>query len=373
MKRRRNPPHVHEYDNQYETKVYYLRLPGRKKVRLRIPGGVLPWSPTFMAIYEEALAEMPSLPGIGASRTVPGTVNAALVGYYSSPAFTKGLATSTQQNRRAILEHFREAHGDKRIALMHTQALQNIVNTKTPAAARNFRRAMRGFVDFCMAHHVMRADPLAGLKLPKMARTSGFHTWTEDEIEQFKARHLPGSNARLALELLLQTGHARADVVRMGRQHVNKSGTLSMRRQKTNVPFDIPLLPDLLAELERHPRTEQLLFLTTEHAGKPFKSAASFGNQFKRWCYMANLPHCSAHGLRKAAAVRHALNNATAPELMAWFGWKTIGEAQRYIEEANRIRLAASAGAKMRTGIGSPSNPVSQIEAQPPEKTGAGH
>ena len=22
---------------------------------------------------------------------------------------------------------------------------------------------------------------------------------------------------------------------------------------------------------------------------------------------------------------------------MAWFGWKTIGEAQRYIEEANRI------------------------------------
>jgi hypothetical protein len=35
-------------------------------------------------------------------------------------------------------------------------------------------------------------------------------------------------------------------------------------------------------------------------------------------------------------AVRHALNGATAPELMAWFGWKTIGEAQRYIEEANR-------------------------------------
>jgi hypothetical protein len=32
---------------------------------------------------------------------------------------------------------------------------------------------------------------------------------------------------------------------------------------------------------------------------------------------------------------------------MAWFGWKTIGEAQRYIEAANRIKLAESAGAKM--------------------------
>jgi hypothetical protein len=39
----------------------------------------------------------------------------------------------------------------------------------------------------------------------------------------------------------------------------------------------------------------------------------------------------------EAAAVRHALNGATAPELMAWFGWKTIGEAQRYVEEARRL------------------------------------
>src|SRR5262249_35078881 len=163
-----------------------------------------------------------------------------------------------------------------------------------------------------------------------------------------RMRHPAGSKARLALELALQTGHARADVVRMGRQHI-KSGKLSMRRQKTKVQFDIPLLNDLIAELELHPKTEQLAFLTTEY-GKPF-SAAGFGNQFKDWCYQANLPHCSAHGLRKAAAVRHALNGATAPELMAWFGWKTIGEAQRYIEEANRIRLAESAAAKMRQGI----------------------
>ncbi|MBR0916451.1 hypothetical protein [Bradyrhizobium japonicum] len=48
----------------------------------------------------------------------------------------------------------------------------------------------------------------------------------------------------------------------------------------------------------------------------------------------------------------------TAPELMAWFGWKTITEAQRYIEEANRIRLAESAANKVRAGtaIGKPPN-----------------
>jgi hypothetical protein len=43
----------------------------------------------------------------------------------------------------------------------------------------------------------------------------------------------------------------------------------------------------------------QMTFLTTEF-GKPF-SAAGFGNWFREQCDMANLRHCSAHGLRKAA------------------------------------------------------------------------
>jgi hypothetical protein len=117
-----------------------------------------------------------------------------------------------------------------------------------------------------------------------------------------------------------------------------------MRRLKTNVPFDIPLLPSLVTELELHPK-DQLTFLMTEY-GKPF-TAAGFGNWFRDRCNEAGLPQCAAHGLRKAAAVRHALNGATAPELMAWFGWKTLAEAQRYCEMANRIKLAEAAAGKM--------------------------
>jgi integrase len=112
---------------------------------------------------------------------------------------------------------------------------------------------------------------------------------------------------------LLQTGHARADVVRMGPQHV-RNGTLSMRRQKTGVKFDIPLLPDLIQELTAHP-ANNLAFMVSER-GKPF-GAASFGNKFRTWCKNAGLPGCTPHGLRKASAVRHALNGASAFELMA--------------------------------------------------------
>ena len=47
-----------------------------------------------------------------------------------------------------------------------------------------------------------------------------------------------------------------------------------------------------------------LTFLVTEF-GKPF-TEAGFGNWFREQCDMANLRHCSFHGLRKAASVRLA-------------------------------------------------------------------
>jgi len=302
-----------------------------------------------MAARERALAGEWAAPETKTKRVVAGTVSAALAHYYQSRTFTEELAPTTQQNRRAILEAFNAEHGDKRIALMGAEHLQAIISKKTPAAQRNFKKAMHGFVDHCKPLGMIKIDPLAGLKLSKL-KTKGYHTWTVDEVEAFRKRHAPGTKARLALELLLQTGHAKADVVRMGRQHVRNS-VLSMRRQKTGVQFDIPLLPELLGEIELHPKTDQLTFLITK-AGKPF-TPAGFGGWFRDRCDEAGLPHCTSHGLRKAAAVHHALNGATAPELMAWFGWRTIREAERYIEEANRIKLASNAGARLISRTGS--------------------
>jgi hypothetical protein len=169
--KRRNPPLVHEYTDRHGKARYYLRRPGRPKVPL--PG--LPWSPAFMAAYELAKSdEAPVL--IGASRTIPGSVNAAIVSYYQSPLFKDGLAKSTQTSRRAILERFREEHGDKPVAPMHAPALQAILNKKSPAAQRNWMKALRGFVDHCLALKMMRNDPLAGVKLVKM-KTTGHHPW----------------------------------------------------------------------------------------------------------------------------------------------------------------------------------------------------
>ncbi len=73
--------------------------------------------------------------------------------------------------------------------------------------------------------------------------------------------------------------------------------------------------------------------------GKPF-SAAGVGMRMRGWCDQAGLPHCSGHGLRKAAATIAAMNGATAHQLMSIFGWTTLQQAEVYTRAADQMRLA---------------------------------
>jgi hypothetical protein len=365
MTKHRLPKHVQAYITPWGKQVYYLRKPGHPKIRIEVADDVLPWSPSFMAALEAASAKLSSDPRQIVNRApVAGTVNAALIGYYDSTAFN-ALGKTTRQNRRAILERLiRAEHGDKRTIMMHAKAVQAIMSKLKPNVQRNFRRAMQHFVRYyCLPLGLMTANPIAGLELTPQPKSKGFHAWTDDEIETYRECHAPGTKARLALEVLLMTGHARSDVIRMGDRWVI-DGRLSMARQKTGAEFSIQLLPELVAELALHRQTgtvRSMLWLTTEH-GTPFGSAAVFGNWFAKHCREAGVPG-RAHGLRKASAIRHALHGATAYELMAWHGWKTIQEAQRYCEQANMIKLADNAAGKLISGtkIGSASDLLSQI------------
>ena len=168
---------------------------------------------------------------------------------------------------------------------------------------------------------------------------------TEGEIEQFETRHPIGSKPRLAMAILLYTGQRRGDVVRMGRQHV-RGGYLHVRQQKTGTKLEIPILLALQKIIDDTPNGN-MTFLTT-HFGKPF-SAAGFGNWFRERCDEAELPHCSAHGLRKAASRRLAEFGCTVHEVAAITGHASLREVQRYTKGADQKRLAASAMEKVKS------------------------
>ena len=104
---------------------------------------------------------------------------------------------------------------------------------------------------------------------------------------------------------------------------------------------------------------EHLTFLVTEF-GRPF-TPAGFGNWFSDRCNEAGVPNnLRAHGLRKAGATRLAEHGCSDHEIMAWGGWATLQEVQRYTRAANRKRLALTAAAKLksRSQIYNPCYPV---------------
>src|SRR5690606_7322384 len=160
-------------------------------------------------------------------------------------------------------------------------------------------------------------------------------------VEAFERRHPIGTQARLAMDLMLYTGMRRSDVVQIGHQHI-RNGVPTTRPEKTkrtsNVTVTLRALP-ALAERIAAPPTGALHLLVTEF-GKPFTSNG-FGNWFRKRCREAGVPG-SAHGLRKAAAARAADNGATTRELMAMFGWVTEKEAELYTRAADRKKLGLS-------------------------------
>jgi integrase len=320
---------------------------GKRRVRFRKGGFTtyitadIPWSEEFMRQYAAALerTKVQSAGNIGAERTKPGSVNALCVAYYRAPEF-RGLKASTQTKRRYQIERFRKEHGDKPIAQLGRAHIASIIGARanTPEGANNLLKVLRGLLGYAVSINMIEVNPALGVKRYK-SKGEGYHTWTEEEIAQFQAKHPTGSKAALALALLLYTAQRRGDVVRMGWQHV-RGDEITVRQEKTDTPLTIPMHPDLVRALTSLPRTN-MTFLLNE-LGAAFE-AETFGKWFRRQCHAADLPSCSAHGLRKAAATRLADSGCSTNQIMAITGHRSLSQVEPYVRAADRRRLARQA------------------------------
>lgn len=284
--------------------------------------------------------------GAGADRTRPGTLSALIASYYRSPEW-RGLADTTKRTYRGPIEALRAAHGSKPVAELRRKHIMAILGAKadTPAAANNLRKRLAQLLDHAIALDWIKSNP-ARLVKPYRVESGGFHAWDEGEIARFFEVHEPGTLAHRAVTLMLYTGAARVDAVKLGPWNI-KGERLEYRRQKTarskGVAVSIPIHPDLAEVLAGLP--DDRPFLATAY-GKA-RSPDGLGNAMREWCDKAGLALCSSHGLRKACARRLAEAGASAHEIMAVTGHKTLAEVQRYTESAMREGLADDAFAKL--------------------------
>src|SRR6516164_7710942 len=187
------PKYVKAWVDKRDGRAYhYLSRPDHPRVRLR----GLPWSPSFMAAYEAALAGPRA--AIGTGRIKPGSVAAVVAAYLDSHQAFGAKSAGTQRMRRGILERFRlPPNGDRPFALLPPEWIEATLDSKPPHAARSWLVTLRSLCKFALKRGYLRTDPTANIK-QRTVKSDGFHTWNEDEIAQFEAHHPIGSKPRLA-------------------------------------------------------------------------------------------------------------------------------------------------------------------------------
>jgi len=305
-------------------------------------------SDEFKRRYAEAEAEFVGrrIAGAGADRTIPGSLSDLVASYYKSPEW-RGISESTKRTYKGPIEALRLKHGEKPVAALERKHVMGILAEKadTPSAANNLRKRLAQLLDHAIALDWIKINP-ARLVKPYRIDGGGFHAWDEGEIKRFFDIHEPGTLAHRAVTLMLYTGAARVDAVALGPWNI-KGSRIEYRRQKTirsnGVMVSIPIHPDLAEVLNNLP--DDRPFLATAY-GKA-RSPDGLGNVMREWCDNAGLTICSSHGLRKACARRLAEAGASAHEIMAVTGHKTLAEVQRYTESATREGLADTAMGKL--------------------------
>lgn len=334
MARKWLPENVTAYKDRHGKTRYRYRKQGVPTHHFKSEPG----TEEFREEYRQAKIAVAN----SASRCIPFSYDELITSFYRTTKWVN-MRDSSQKTYRSIIERFRAANGHLDARKVDTAAIEKKLHgmAETPAAANNLRKVLAR-----LHRHAIklgwRTDNPATATDP-YPTGKGWHCWTEDEIAQYEKRWPLGTRERLAMALLLYTALRRSDMVTIGRQH-RDGDTLNLWHSKNDSDTGIPVHPELAKALDAM-KGEHLTYLVTEF-GKPF-TGNGFGNWFRDRCNMAGLPHCSAHGLRKAMSRRLAESGATSLEGRAITGHKTDREFAHYAEKANRKAMATTAMGKV--------------------------
>lgn len=279
-------------------------------------------------------------------RYAAGTIGDLITRFYEVGTL-RNMKPMTRRKVKGILDRFKDTvdakgvkYADKSAATIPFDRLGAIFTRKAethPAAARELRKQLIRVFDFAIKLGIRQDNP-AKMTDPIKVVTEGHHTWTEGEIAQYRAAHPLGTNARLAMELMLWTGQRISDARKMGGKDII-NGRIAVTQEKTGKRLLIKIAPQLMEAIRAMPLIGTEAFMLTSF-GKPYTDKG-FNNAFAGWCDDAGLPdRCTSHGLRKANARRGAELGATNQQLKAVGGWSNDAEVSLYTRGAEQTTLA---------------------------------
>lgn len=306
---------------------WYAIDPQGRKVRLQGEPGSDAWVSAW-----EAARRGDHIPSMSPAE---GTLAHLVREWRKSPDWDR-LSPTTKKTRGAILDDMVKTSGDRRVSGITAADIRagRDQRAATPAAANNRIKIMSAMFKWGMENELCDHNPTRDVKKLKMRR-GGHHTWTVEECLAYEARWPLGTPARTAYALTLYLGLRRQDIPRLGPQHRTKEGFMRVPRNKNRGHGEAPQevwICAPLAEALAATDTGGLTYLQTAQ-GAP-RSVAGLGNKFREWCDAAGLPHCSAHGLRKAVAARMREAGCSIGDIQSVTDHDTSAEVDRYTRDA---------------------------------------
>src|SRR5262245_30685663 len=176
---------------------------------------------------------------------------------YTSSAEFKQLDPRTQHVTKLILESIyaeprvpgaKEVFADCPLAHFDIVAVTIIRDRKAaaPEAANNRLKRLRTIFKWGLNSRIagVTSNPARDVVKLKPERKGGFPRWRPADLDKFEERHPVGTQACLALALLIFTGTRRSDVVRLGRPMIRDGALTWVRhkgRNKEPVEVTIPM------------------------------------------------------------------------------------------------------------------------------------
>lgn len=337
--------HLHTVRKPGGRLYRYLRRPGQPLVRLP---DLPPEHPDFLAAYAAAMRASPERRAAAA----PGSMAALVEACLASPPYL-ACRPGYRALLRRHLDAIREAFGALPASGLRDRHVTADAHKASDPIARF--KAWRFLGRWARRAGLLPSDPTKAAEAPPRAATLGHEPWTEDELAAYRARWPMGTVARAAMELLHWTGARIGDGVLVGPQHVGRDGVLAFRQSKTGDVAYVPwtcALPDYARAMKRDRALmhEALAALGREHltflaAHGQTRSDKALGTLIVKAARAAGVRK-SAHGLRKSRAKALAEAGATAHQIAAWTGHKSLREVQHYTESADRRRAVQGAGSK---------------------------
>ncbi|MDE1914680.1 MAG: tyrosine-type recombinase/integrase [Sphingomonadales bacterium] len=342
------PPNVCAVPDRHGKIRYRFRRKGWKSAYL--PG--TPGDEKFHRAYADILAGGPvQHPTVKSQRKiVPYSLDDLILRMKATTRWQKK-ADRTRHVQSRILERFTDRkdqkgrrYGEWPVKSITVEWLDKVLSgmSETPAAANVLRKVLSSLLDAAIRLGWRTDNPA---RLTETYREGpGHHTWSEDEIAAFRAKHPLGTMARLTLELALNTAARRCNVAVLTRDDI-VNGRIIVDHAKGNDETSVKMLPTTKAALEALPAAP-IKHLVTNIYGKPF-SVPGLGNRMRKWCNEAGLKNCSMHGLRKATSRRIAESGGTDAEGQAITGHRKAKTFAHYRAKANRAHLADQAFDKL--------------------------